>query len=83
MCLETGRMTLIVARNTGVVDHKRPIAHGGDMWSPSNHWGLCNAHHSGLKARLERYALDTNQMDQIQLWCDDPASRPKFRGDLA
>ncbi len=80
-CLERGRMTLIVTGGTGVVDHKHPVSNGGDFWDPANHWQLCDACH-GWKARLEQHARETGQMDKIRLWCDDPTTRPWFRGDL-
>lgn len=80
-CLEEDRETLIVEGGTGVVDHKHPVVDGGPMWDRSNWWGLCMAHHSGWKARLEAYARVTGQMDKIIRWCDDPAARPLLRGE--
>lgn len=81
-CEERGLLTLIVEGNTGVVDHKRPIVDGGAMWDPANHMPLCHACHNGLKRRLEDHARSTGQLDQIARWCDDPESRPKFRGQI-
>lgn len=80
-CRQSGRLTLVVEGKTGVVDHKWPISDGGPKWDPSNWQPLCTQHHSGLKAMLEEHARKTGQMDQIALWCDEPASRPVFRGD--
>lgn len=82
-CRETDRMTLVVLGRTGVVDHKWPVAHGGPFWEPSNHWVLCNACHSGWKARLEEHwrAIGGTGPDIVR-WCDEPASRPRFRGDV-
>jgi hypothetical protein len=44
-------------------------------------FGLCAPCH-GWKARLEAFARQTDQMHRIVLWCDEPASRPTFRGDV-
>lgn len=81
-CLQRGRMTLVVLGNTGVVDHKWPVEDGGPMWARNNHHSLCHADHNGLKRLLENHARDTGQLDQLILWCDDPAARPKLRGDV-
>jgi 5-methylcytosine-specific restriction endonuclease McrA len=81
-CLQAGRTTLVVIGRTGVVDHKWPVSAGGSFWDPENHHSLCNEHHSGLKARLEALAKESGQLHMLQRWCDDPGSRPKFRGDV-
>ena len=42
------------------LDHK--IKHNGDpvlFWDQDNWQGLCNSHHRGYKARLERSGKDT------------------------
>ena len=64
-----------------VVDHKHPITKGGPMLDTANLWSLCIACH-GWKARLELDAEETGQIDQLKRWCDEPDSRPRFRGDL-
>jgi len=66
-----------------VVDHKFPVADGGEMFPGSaGLWGLCESHHSGWKAALEAYARRTGQLDQIVRWCDDPMSRPRVGGGV-
>ena len=34
-----------------VVDHIEPVRLGGDFWAPSNHQGLCAAHHNSKSGR--------------------------------
>lgn len=76
-CFERDRPTL-----ADVVDHKIPVREGGPLMDPSNHWSLCTACHSGWKARLERYAKRTDQVQMLRIWCDDPTTRPRFRGEI-
>jgi 5-methylcytosine-specific restriction endonuclease McrA len=81
-CLEAGRMTLVVIGRTGVVDHKWPVSDGGPFWDPTNHWSLCSSCH-GWKAQLENHWREIGAPGaEIIRWCDDPASRPRFRGDI-
>ena len=80
VCLEQGRHTLIVDR--GVVDHKWPVADGGPMWDPKNHWGLCQSHHDGWKRALETIARETGACHKLITWCDYPSKRPTVRGTL-
>lgn len=73
-CRQEGRIEF--AR---LVDHKMPVADGGPMYDPANHWGLCQ-HHHGLKAEMEAYARARASLHLLQLWCDDPEARPeRFR----
>lgn len=76
-CYRAGRLTY-----EGVlVDHKYPVADGGEMFPGEDGvWTLCTAHH-GWKARLEAHARATGQMHLIVRWCDDPSVRPTFRGE--
>jgi 5-methylcytosine-specific restriction endonuclease McrA len=69
-CEQVGRLRVVA-----VVDHKVPVAHGGEMFDPQNWWGLCLSHH-GLKAEMEGYARQHGQIDRLAIWCDDPTSRP-------
>lgn len=66
-------------RFADVVDHKIPITDGGAMFAPTNWWGLCHLHH-GVKASMEAFARQTEQIDRLPLWCDDPQSRPRRFG---
>jgi hypothetical protein len=60
-----------------VVDHKFPVVDGGSLLPGlSGVWSLCSPCH-GVKASLERYARETDQLDQIVFWCDDPSRRPR------
>jgi hypothetical protein len=81
-CMQENRMTLVVFGRTGVLDHKIPVTDGGAFWDENNHHPLCNGHHGGLKRLLENYARETGQVSKLIQWCDDPASRPRLRGDV-
>jgi 5-methylcytosine-specific restriction endonuclease McrA len=82
MCFEKGHLKLCVANRTGVVDHKIPVNDGGPMWDRTNWWVLCESHHNGWKSQLERYARQMGQVGELKRWCDDPAVRPKLRGEI-
>ncbi|GJE15182.1 HNH endonuclease signature motif containing protein [Methylobacterium longum] len=69
-CEQSGRLEFAKE-----VDHKFPIADGGSWYAPDNRWGLCLKHH-GLKGQMERFARQTDQLDRLPLWCDDPTARP-------
>ena len=77
LCREKGRLTFAT-----LVDHKHPVAEGGAVHDPANWWGLCVAHHA-LKRRWEDHAHETDQVHLIVRWCDEPTTRPRFRGDLS
>lgn len=78
-CYRLGRLTYVGV----VVDHKFPVADGGEMFpGDEGVWTLCDSHHSGWKAMLEAYARETGQMDKIVMWCDEPETRPKLRGEV-
>lgn len=77
VCAEQDRLTAVA-----VVDHKFPVQDGGDVHcSDAGLWGLCLPHH-GWKGRLEDYARRTGQLHLIVQWCDEPATRPRLRGDV-
>lgn len=74
-CKQAGR--IVFAK---VVDHKIPVADGGEMYAPENRWSLCIPHH-GIKTSMEAYARQRGLTQSLPLWCDDPAERPaQFRG---
>ncbi|MGY2052947.1 hypothetical protein [Methylobacterium sp. JK268] len=65
-----------------VVDHKHPVSDGGAVHCPdAGLWSLCTPCHA-WKRWLENYARQTGQMDRIVAWCDDPAVRPRERGEV-
>lgn len=67
-------------RTCDVIDHKLPIAEGGERLERKNLWGLCKACHDGWKAELEGYARRTGQIEKLPIWCDEPGELPaKFR----
>lgn len=75
ICVECERKGIIVV--VDVVDHKIPVADRPDLrLDPKNWWSLCTLCHNGIKRRMENYARKANMVDQLQLWCDDPESRP-------
>ena len=76
LCWEKGRLTL-----AKLVDHKHPVADGGAVHERSNLWSLCISHHA-LKQRWENHARETEQMHLIVRWCDEPETRPRFRGEM-
>ena len=60
-----------------VVDHVEPVADAPEKrLDPRNLWSLCAWHHSGMKARLERFARRTNQIHRLPHWCRHPEDRP-------
>lgn len=62
-----------------VVDHKFPVADGGDVHCGEDGvWNLCRSHH-GWKGRLEAYARQRREMHLIRMWCDEPETRPPVR----
>lgn len=65
-----------------VVDHKMPVQDGGKVHCvDAGLWTLCKACH-GWKGRLEDFARKTGQLAMLVMWCDEPASRPRFRGEI-
>jgi 5-methylcytosine-specific restriction endonuclease McrA len=76
-CEQAGRL-----RFGAVLDHKFPVQDGGEIHcSEAGVWHLCARCH-GWKLRMETLARRTGQMERIVEWCDNPASRPRFRGEL-
>ena len=60
-----------------VVDHMIPVRNDRSLrLDPRNIWSLCNHHHEGMKARLERHARLTGQTALLQEWCRHPEKRP-------
>ncbi|MHC2108917.1 hypothetical protein [Methylobacterium sp. CM6246] len=70
-CDQNGQLTF-----AKLADHKYPVSDGGPMLEPNNRWSLCLTHH-GVKREMEEFARKTEQLDQLPLWCDDPAERPQ------
>ncbi len=65
-----------------VVDHKFPVQDGGDVHcGEEGLWTLCWGCH-GWKARLEEFARSSGQLDMLVAWCDQPETRPQFRGEV-
>lgn len=76
-CAQFGRI-----RFGEALDHKFPVQDGGKIHcDKAGVWHLCRSCH-GWKQNLEAYARRTGQMERIVEWCDNPASRPRMRGDL-
>ena len=76
-CEQSGRL-----RFGDVLDHKYPVVDGGKIHcDEAGVWVLCTRCH-GWKQNLEAFARRTRQMEQIVEWCDNPASRPRGRGEL-
>jgi len=72
MCHQGGRMTF-----ADLVDHKFPVADGGEMFPGfAGLWSLCVPCH-GVKGALEQLARSTGQMEQLVRWCDEPQVRPR------
>ena len=76
-CERKGRLTFV-----DVVDHKIPVADGGPIHDPANHWSLCRGCHAGVKADLERIAHASGQVHRLIEWCDRPETRPQIRGEI-
>lgn len=80
ICVECDRDDRVVTAD--VIDHKIPVALAPELrLDPRNWWSLCHECHNGFKRRMERFAIETGQVDKLILWCDDPGSRPQsFKG---
>ena len=75
VCDECERRGFIVP--VDVVDHKIPVRCRPDLrLDPKNWWSLCHFCHQGMKKRMEAFAIATGQVDKLQIWCDDPSTRP-------
>ena len=67
-----------------VVDHIIPAADRRDlMYDPANLQSLCHGCHSSSKAWLEGEARRLGDLGLLVAWCDNPATRPVRRGDVA
>jgi hypothetical protein len=72
-CVQEGNDAVLA----DVVDHIKPrreypqLTH---VWK--NLEGLCRLH-DGLKARMENYARETKQLEQLPFWCEAIENRPK------
>lgn len=59
-----------------LVDHKIPVAEGGQIYHLANLWTLCTAHH-GRKTEMEEYARRNEALHLLPIWCDSPDERPQ------